>query len=64
MLALSAGVCAYNEERNIVQCLRSLSAQRLNRKELVEILVISSGSTDRTDELVARYAEEVDIGSG
>ncbi len=60
MLALSAGVCAYNEERNIVQCLRSLSAQRLNGKELVEILVISSGSTDRTDELVASYAEGVD----
>jgi len=60
MLTISAGVCAYNEEKNILRCLRSLSAQTLNGKELVEMLVVSSGSTDRTDELVVEYARTVD----
>jgi len=60
MLTISAGVCAYNEERNILRCLRSLSSQKLNGKELVEILVVSSGSTDRTDELVKEYSNSED----
>lgn len=60
MLTISAGVCAYNEERNIIECLRSISAQVLKGKELVEVLVVSSGSTDRTDELVSAYARETD----
>lgn len=60
MLTISAGVCAYNEEKNILQCLRSLTSQTFHGKELVEMLVISSGSTDRTDELVLDYARNVD----
>ncbi|MCG7844294.1 MAG: glycosyltransferase, partial [Methanomassiliicoccales archaeon] len=60
MLTISAGVCAYNEEKNILQCLRSLTAQVLKDKELLEMLVISSGSTDRTDELVRDYSRNVD----
>ncbi|MCX6651238.1 MAG: glycosyltransferase [Methanomassiliicoccales archaeon] len=60
MLTISAGVCAYNEEKNILQCLRSLTSQTFHGKELVEMLVISSGSTDRTDELVQDYARNVD----
>ena len=60
MLTISAGVCAYNEEKNILQCLRSLTSQTFDGKELVEMLVISSGSTDRTDELVLDYARNVD----
>ncbi|MBN1109625.1 MAG: glycosyltransferase [Methanomassiliicoccales archaeon] len=60
MLTISAGVCAYNEERNILKCLRSLSSQSLHDKVLIEVLVISSGSTDRTDELVRSYSREVD----
>lgn len=43
-----------------MQCLRSLTAQVLNGKELLEMLVISSGSTDRTDELVLEYSRNVD----
>lgn len=60
MLTISAGVCAYNEEKNILKCLRSLSSQKLKGKELVEMLVISSGSIDRTDEMVLEYSREVD----
>lgn len=60
MLTISAGVCAYNEERNILKCLRSLTSQKLKGKELVEMLVVSSGSTDRTDEMVLEYSRDVD----
>lgn len=60
MLTISAGVCAYNEEMNILRCLRSLSSQRLDGKELIEVLVVSSGSTDRTDEIVREYSRASD----
>lgn len=60
MLTISAGVCAYNEEMNILRCLRSLSSQRLDGKELIEVLVVSSGSTDRTDEIVQEYSRASD----
>jgi len=60
MLTISAGVCAYNEEKNILQCLRSLTSQVFRGKELIEVLVVSSGSIDRTDELVLEYARITD----
>jgi len=60
MLTISAWVCAYNEEMNILRCLRSLSSQRLDGKELIEVLVVSSGSTDRTDEIVQEYSRASD----
>jgi biofilm PGA synthesis N-glycosyltransferase PgaC len=48
----SVGVCAYNEERNILSSLRSLKGQREEGFSLKDIIVVSSGSTDRTDALV------------
>ncbi len=60
MLTMSAGVCAYNEEKNILSCLRSLTSQVLHGKELIEILVISSGSSDRTEELALEHSRNVD----
>jgi len=52
------GVCAHNEEENILRCLRSISSQRLENFELLEIIVVSSASTDATDELVRSYIQE------
>lgn len=60
MLTISAGVCAYNEEKNILQCLSSLTSQVFDGKVLLEMLVISSGSTDRTDEMVLEFSKNVD----
>lgn len=37
--------------------LAALTAQRLSRFEIGEIIVVSSGSTDRTDEIVRSWAE-------
>ncbi len=52
MASVSVGVCAYNEERNILSSLRSLKGQREEGFSLKDIIVVSSGSTDRTDALV------------
>ncbi len=52
MASVSVGVCAYNEEKNILSSLRSLKGQREDGFSLKDIIVVSSGSTDRTDALV------------
>lgn len=50
MLKLSVVIITFNEERNIERCLRSV-------KEIAdEIVVLDSGSTDRTPEICARYS--------
>jgi biofilm PGA synthesis N-glycosyltransferase PgaC len=56
MPVVSIGVCAYNEERNIRHTLDSILAQKVPGASLDEIIVVSSGSTDGTDGIVARYA--------
>jgi poly-beta-1,6-N-acetyl-D-glucosamine synthase len=49
---VSVGVIAYNEEANIGQILDALLRQRTERVRIAEIVVVSSGSTDRTDAIV------------
>lgn len=49
---VSVGVIAYNEETNIAQILDALLSQRSERIGIAEIIVVSSGSTDRTDDIV------------
>jgi poly-beta-1,6-N-acetyl-D-glucosamine synthase len=44
---------AYNEEHYIVETIRSVAAQRLRPKVWI---IVSDGSTDRTDEIVQQYA--------
>src|SRR5262245_49081548 len=51
-MKVSVAVPAYNEERNIGLLIDSIRAQRTRRAEIVEIVVIASGCTDRTEELV------------
>lgn len=52
----SIGVFAYNEAGNIIRLLDALSAQVLQEVAIDEIIVVSSASTDGTDELVKDYA--------
>ncbi len=54
-LTISIGVPALNEELNIVRLLNSMVGQELNDAQILEILVISDGSTDRTNELVKNF---------
>lgn len=55
-LRCSIGVTAHNEEQNIGECLRALQTQLLREVEIVEIVVVASGCTDRTHEIVEAVA--------
>ena len=56
----SIGVIAHNEEKNIADLLYILLNQFLSKVSIDEILVISSGSTDKTDKIVQKMAKEYD----
>lgn len=49
---------AFNEERWLPACLEALTTGTLSRQRY-EILVVDNGSTDRTPEIAAHYADEV-----
>lgn len=51
------GVMAYNEEENIGHLLTSILSQKLVYGELNEVLVVASGCSDKTEEVVKRVAE-------
>lgn len=53
MKTVSVGVFAHNEELNCGHMLRALIAQKCRQTEIIEIIVVSSASTDRTDEVVS-----------
>ncbi len=55
--AISIGVMAYNEEMLIGKCLDKLLEQDLKSGIINEIIVVSSGSTDRTNQIVSEYAD-------
>ena len=55
MFNLSIGIMAYNEEANIGRLLQSLLNQILTHGYLSEIIVVASGCTDRTEDIVRHY---------
>jgi cellulose synthase/poly-beta-1,6-N-acetylglucosamine synthase-like glycosyltransferase len=57
-LLVSIGVFAYNEQENIENLLLSLLKQKTDRIKITEILVISSGSADNTNEIVERISKQ------
>jgi cellulose synthase/poly-beta-1,6-N-acetylglucosamine synthase-like glycosyltransferase len=52
---ISVGVLAYNEEQNIERLLDTLMRQTVPLKE---VFVVSSGSTDKTNDIVRRFANK------
>lgn len=52
----SLGIMAHNEEANIGRLLARVLASRLERVEIVEIIVVASGCTDRTEAIVREAA--------
>lgn len=48
----------YNEEQNIAQVLNAIINQKEKEVHIDEIIVVSSGSTDRTDEIVKKIAQK------
>ena len=57
---VDVGIMVYNEEKNIINLLGSLSNQKLKNVVIDRIIVVSSGSTDKTNELVLNYRERDD----
>src|SRR5512139_935084 len=54
----SVGITAHNEEANIGRLLKAILDQTLHEVEITEIIVVASGCTDRTEEIVRGYAEK------
>ncbi len=56
--SVSVGIMAYNEEKIITRCLDAIQNQHVQSCDIEEIVVVSSGSTDTTDQLVRELAEK------
>jgi len=50
---------AYNEEANIGRMMEAVLSQRLRQVEIAEIIVVASGCTDRTEEIVRAFADTI-----
>jgi biofilm PGA synthesis N-glycosyltransferase PgaC len=55
MIKISIGITAYNEEANIAHLLKALLKQKTDKIRINEIIVVSSGSTDRTNAIVEGF---------
>lgn len=55
---ITIGICAYNEAQNIERSIRSIYDQKTRDITVREVIVVSSGSTDGTDDIVRRLADE------
>jgi len=57
IVSLSLGVFVYNEEKNIETLLKSIDNQETEKVKIEEVIVISSGSYDKTNELVTKWSK-------
>ncbi len=57
-IRVSVGVTAHNEEANIGPLLEALLNQHLHEVEITEIIVVASGCTDRTEDIVREYMKK------
>ncbi len=57
MIRCSVGITAHNEEANIGQLLEAMLCQQLKQVAITEIIVVASGCTDRTSEIVRKYCQ-------
>jgi len=55
---ISVGVMAYNEGSNIKSILEALLKQKTKNVHIKEIIVVSSGSTDNTNEIIKRFSKK------
>lgn len=56
-IKVSIGICVYNEENNIGRLLEALLKQKTSLASIFEIYVVSSGSTDKTNEIVEKFTK-------
>ena len=55
IIKCSVGITAHNEEANIAQLLQAMLDQRLHTVEITQIIVVASGCTDRTVDIVKEF---------
>jgi cellulose synthase/poly-beta-1,6-N-acetylglucosamine synthase-like glycosyltransferase len=55
LISCSVGITAHNEEKNIGKLLQALLEQVLEQVEISEIMVVASGCTDRTCDIVREF---------
>lgn len=60
-ITVTIGIPAYNEEKNIINMLKSVIKQRQNGFALEKILVISDGSNDKTEEYVKKISKKYPV---
>jgi len=58
MIKVSVVIPAFNEEKLIGRCLRSLNKQTMKRSDY-EIIVVDNNSTDKTAQIAQKYADKV-----
>jgi len=59
IIEFSVGICAYNEEKNIGRLIRAIFNQKLPPEILLEeLIVVASGCTDRTEEIVRQWQKK------
>jgi len=58
LMEISIGIIAYNEEKNIENLVNSLINQKLDKFKIKEIIVVSSGSKDKTNEIVEKISKD------
>jgi biofilm PGA synthesis N-glycosyltransferase PgaC len=57
-LACSVGIMAYNEETNIASAIDTILSEQQEVAEIAEVIVVASGCTDRTAQIVAEIARD------
>jgi len=57
-MEISVGVIAHNEEKNIEKLLISLINQKIDKVKINEVIVVSSGSNDNTNDIVRKISKE------
>ena len=55
---ISIGIMAFNEEKNISRLLEALLNQELKKVKIKEIIVVSDGSIDKTNEIVRKFMKK------
>jgi cellulose synthase/poly-beta-1,6-N-acetylglucosamine synthase-like glycosyltransferase len=58
MFNISLGIMTYNEEANVGRLIQSVLQQKFKHDRLNEIFVVSSGSTDETENIVKEFMKQ------
>ncbi len=55
---VSLGIMAFNEEKNIGRLLKAILSQNLKKIKIKEVVVVSDGSTDKTNKIIRSFMKK------